>query len=101
MKNHNIINPRSYTGEEMNEKFGGHLRYNVGDCFKMENLGGIHYFMQREKDFLHVKDGIINNVHNSTLDNEEIIKISQEEFLNKIKNVIFELGIYEYVINKK
>lgn len=88
---------RLVSDKELNEKYGNHLRHNIGDCFK-DSDG--HFYMQRSDDVLHIKDdNLINIIHNSVLD-KHIIKITIEEFNDKLKYTIFNLGIYAYTENK-
>jgi len=86
------------TNKELDDKYGNHMRYKKDECF-MTNDG--HYYMQREEDVLHLNDDIINLLHNSILDRTDITKISKEEFIDKIKLVIFNLGIYNFTLNNK
>jgi hypothetical protein len=93
------IEVRLISDKELTEKYGGYLRYNIGDCFKTNDN---HYYMQRSENVLHIKDGeLINILHNSALDKEKLIKISDEEFADQLKTTIFNLGIYAYTENKE
>ena len=83
--------------DDMDRKYGNHLRHNVGDCFKSKD--GRHYYKQLKTNILHICDSdLINIVHNSVTDskNKNIVKISEKEFENMLRLVIFNLGIYKY-----
>jgi len=96
MDKRNKFKVRGITDEELDGMYGSNLRYKVGSCFK-ENE---HYYMQRENDVLHIFDKIINTLHNSSLDKGVFENITEEQFNEKIKTTIFEMGIYKYVKEK-
>ena len=74
----------------------------VGHYYTQNN----HYYKITDNDeVLHVSDMTINIIPKSVLSiiikaGTEIIEVSQEDFNDKCKNVIFELGIYELVKTK-
>jgi len=86
----------SVTDEEMTERHGNHLRYDIGDCFKTDNG---HFYMQRRENVLHLNKNLINVVHNSNLDDKKLIKVTKDDFTNELKRVIFELNIFECFLN--
>ena len=93
---------KTLSDKELDDKHGNHPRYDVGKCFK-SNDG--HYFRQKEKNVLHVVlYDLINVVHNSVMDDKilgkNLTEITENEFLEKLKLTIFELGIYSYSTEK-
>lgn len=79
-----------YTKNQLDARYGGANRLEIGKCIFSEDG---HYYMQRETDLLHLKDGIINNVHNSVIDsiNCEVKEITKQEFNDKLNSVLLEL----------
>lgn len=80
--------------EELDVMFGGHLRVDVGQCFKTPDG---HFFKQKSTCVIHVFEELINSTHNSILDNDELIEISEDEFDLKMKETIFDLELYKYL----
>ena len=84
--------------KELDEEYGNHLRHNIGDCFMTTDKS--HYFMQREKDVLHLRHDIINSVHNSVFDDKDnLVQISKKRFINQLRQTVFNLDIYKYSID--
>lgn len=83
--------------DELTNEFGNHRRANVDDCFRDKQTPE-HYYMQRENDVLHINTecNLINSLHNSSLGDHTLEKVSNEEFDDKIRNIVFELGLYKY-----
>ena len=85
---------RTLTNEEYDNLYGERV-VEVGKAFTNEKG---HFYLQREKDVLHVGDGLINNLHVGFFNEDfrEFEQISKEKFEEKLRETIFELGIYEY-----
>ncbi len=98
------ITTRAITDHELDEMYGNHLRHKIDSCFKTNDD---HYFMQKNDNVLHVNYGslLINTLHNSFFDDVDqdrnLTKIDMEEFLEKLRETIFNLGIYEYTKSDK
>lgn len=91
----NNFTARSISNAELDEMYGNHLRYKIGDCYMTKD--NRHFYMQMENHILHICDNdLICFNHNSILDEKDIIKISNNVFESKLKETIFNLGIYKY-----
>lgn len=82
----------SHSDKELDEMYGANRRYNIKECFRKNN----HYYMQLDNNVLHVNDELINTLHNSVLDNNELERITVEEFEDYIRLQIFNMGIYKF-----
>ena len=83
------------TNDDMNREYGSHRRHNIGVCLKTKD--DHHYYKQLESHMLHICDSdLINFVHNSSTDDKEIVQITEDEFVNMLRVVIFNLEIYKY-----
>lgn len=84
-----------YTDDDLNRIYGKHRRYDVGTCLKTKD--GTHYYKQLDINLLHISYmSLINLVHNSIVDNEDLIVISDKEFEDAIKVTVFNLEIFKY-----
>lgn len=92
MKKGKIIEVDEISDKELTERYGSNSRFSINSCFKVND----HYYCQKNGFILHVKNDIINSLHNSSLDNEKYKTITHEEFENVLLIAIFNLGIYEY-----
>lgn len=83
------------TDDDMNRIYGKHRRYNVGTCLKTKD--GIHYYKQLDLNLLHISHmKLINLIHNSRIDEKNLIIISEKEFEDVIKLTVLNLEIYKY-----
>lgn len=89
------IDTRPLTENELDNIFGGR-KLPIGTTMKK---GDYHFYLQREKDVLHVSGGnLINSLHVGHLNEESqnYVPISSEEFEGVIKKAIYELEIGKY-----
>lgn len=94
---------RGLTNNELNSLYGNR-KYDIGKCF-INNDQPNHYYMQREKDVLHVRyeknnNGyLINNLHVGFF-NDKRVKL-KECSLSKFNEVLLltlvDLDIYKYI----
>jgi hypothetical protein len=83
------------TNDDMNRIYGKHRRYDVGTYLKSKD--GKHYYKQLDLNLLHISQlELINLIHNSIVDDKNLIIISEKEFEEAIKVTVFNLEIYKY-----
>ena len=75
----------------------GDRKIKINECF----VDGVHYYIQRENDVLHCRDGIINSLHVGFLNNEKLKKISKKAFDLKMKEILYHLDISDYIKDSK
>ena len=84
-----------YTNDDMNRIYGKHRRYEVGTYLKSKD--GKHFYKQLDSNLLHISNmELINLVHNSIVDDKNLIIITDKEFEEAIKVTVFNLEIYKY-----
>ena len=90
-----MIKTKKIPNNELDTLYGGHRRFDIGDCFVKDNG---HYYMQNEHNVTHINkdDMIINILHNRGLDGDNVKKISLDDFQTVIKETIFNMGIYDF-----
>lgn len=77
-------------------------KHSTGECFKI----GKHMYYQRDKDVLHlnIKNFCLNSLYDNYLaeDNfeDELIKISFDEFKTKLIEKLIDNDISELILNK-
>lgn len=77
-------------------------KHSTGECFKI----GEHMYYQRDKDVLHlnIKNFCLNSLYDNYLaeDNfeDELIKISFDEFKTKLIEKLIDNDISELILNK-
>lgn len=66
----------------------------TGECYMSKN--GIHFYLIREHDVLHVGEKVINTLFDNhiTATGDEYIKITRTEFNEKLNNTIFSMEFY-------
>jgi hypothetical protein len=87
---------KTISKQEMDECYGTELHKGVDKCFE----DGTHSYMQRTTDVLHVNGNLINSVHNSILDDTELTEIPKAIFIERLRQAIFDLEIYQFVVSK-
>lgn len=91
-----VLDVKSITDEELDERNGSHNRFKINECFKKDS----HYYCQMDGYILHAKKDIINHLHNSCLDEVNATSIAFEEFESMLLKAIFNLGIYKFTQEK-
>jgi hypothetical protein len=92
---------RPMSDSESDNVFGPERRVDVGKCYTTSRYGIIHYYKQTHDGVLHISgNDLINRVNNSVL-KDDYIEITSEEFDNKMREVIFNLEIYQYLVPKE
>ena len=88
---------RSLTLTELDNLYGDRV-IEPGKYFKIKE----HYYYQREDDVLHITKLTINNLHPGYLNKKaDLIEITAKEFVLKIKEVIYDLDINDYLVVAK
>lgn len=70
----------------------------TGKCYKSDD--GLHYYLVRENDVLHVTDNLINSLEENVITsnridfNEKFNEINRAEFNGYLNKTIFELDYF-------